>query len=546
MPTTATAHQPPTPPAQAELPGDLFVLSDLHLAAGAAPLTARVDPGENFFEDASFGRFLDDAWGRYCAGKPQTRAQGPGQADVRERGREGGEDGPPPGKSPLLVLNGDTFDFTRLTRVPRGDADLRAWSQAATRAGLPSAQTTLKALRARVGPRERRFGLGTAAVEADWKARTIAAGHPGFFAAIRRWVHRGGEVVLVHGNHDLELHWPAVRRALVAAIAAGDGTLDAGPQDLAVASRAVSFEPHGRAFANVWIEHGHRFEPTTSVPPAPTDPTDPERLRLPLGSLINIYLLNPVERWRPLLDNIKPVESALWAVFRYAPIASLGVLFRGATWLPRALRRYHLRRRSARALAVYLACLTFLWGAALVASTVTVLTVAGLFPAVTDWLSPRLAWFLLSFLLLWPTLGLLRDAWRRLRPQDRDAYPRAARDAALAALRPGQAPTATTGSRLYAVVGHTHAQDARRYLVQGDQGATRASTIEVLVLNSGTWIPIVDTSLPGAAAALPRTRRPFIHLTLGAGPGPRAYTHEHLQWDDARGEPARSLLLARE
>ncbi len=560
-PWTAAPLQPAKPPehhretpalgSDTPLPGHVFVVSDLHLAAGRAPVTGRVDPGENFFEDGSFERFLRGAWERWAAGAPDGG-----------RGRTpAGEGGANPGGPPLLVLNGDTLDFTRLVRLPQDDADLAAWSQAAVRAGLPAHETTIEALRRRIGPRERRFGLGTSAVEAVWKVRTIIAGHPVFFRALGWWVERGGHVLVIRGNHDLELAWLAVQRALLAAIAGGGPALDVSTEVVTRVAERVSFEDHGRVLGNVWLEHGHRFEPTTAVPgeadrpaqgdaaPAhpPTDPRDPEQLQLPLGSLINIYLINPIERWRPLLDNIKPVESALWAVFRYAPVASLGVLFRGATWLPPALRRYHLKRRSAPALAVYLTCVAVLWIAALGASTTMVVAVSGLLPTLTDWVTPRLGWFLLGFLLLWPTVGLARDAWRRLHPAAHDAYPRAARDAALAAL---VGTDAATGARLYAVVGHTHAQDARLYPapqeVPGGPGRLGATPREVVVLNTGTWIPIVDTSLPGAASTLPRMRRPFVHLTLTHESGRPTYTHEHLQWDDARGEPAPSLLLARE
>jgi UDP-2,3-diacylglucosamine pyrophosphatase LpxH len=106
----------------------------------------------------------------------------------------------------------------------------------------------------------------------------IAREHDDVFAAFARFLAAGHEIVVIPGNHDLDLHWPSVEDAFRAAIARHLGD----PEALS----RLSFRPwfHYEA-GRVWIEHGHQFEPDGALA-GMLDPFDDAgaRLRRNLGA----------------------------------------------------------------------------------------------------------------------------------------------------------------------------------------------------------------------------------------------------------------------
>ena len=78
-----------------ERPATILIVSDLLLVAGETAATGRADCRENFFEGDAFSALL--------------------------------EHHAPEQSSALLVLNGDTFDFLRVTTTPR-KRDIPEWS----------------------------------------------------------------------------------------------------------------------------------------------------------------------------------------------------------------------------------------------------------------------------------------------------------------------------------------------------------------------------------------------------------------------------------
>ena len=48
-----------------------------------------------------------------------------------------------------------------------------------------------------------------------WKMRSIVRGHKEFFRALLQFMDVGFGVTLIRGNHDVELFWPEVQKALV-------------------------------------------------------------------------------------------------------------------------------------------------------------------------------------------------------------------------------------------------------------------------------------------------------------------------------------------
>ena len=125
---------------------------------------------------------------------------------------------------------------------------------------------------------ELRHGLGSAADHVTRKVDAIAGRHVRLFRALCEFMRDDNRLVLVQGNHDVELHWKAARRAFVEAIA----------------QHAESPEAKDRVRANIQIcpwffkvdgllyaEHGHEFDSMCSYgdPLLPTCLKDSRRIR---------------------------------------------------------------------------------------------------------------------------------------------------------------------------------------------------------------------------------------------------------------------------
>lgn len=176
--------------------GTILVASDLHLNVGRSRDTGTYDRRENFLADEEFRRWLA-AYTRSAGGTP-----------------------------PTLVLAGDTFDFIRIDSVPASEVDYLDWADLLEHLGEGGMARRLRQLaalseqerRARydrvVSPKEARFGFGTQDYKAAWKLLLIYRGHEPVFRALGDWVDAGGRLVLIKGNHDLELHWTLVQEAV--------------------------------------------------------------------------------------------------------------------------------------------------------------------------------------------------------------------------------------------------------------------------------------------------------------------------------------------
>lgn len=124
---------------------------------------------------------------------------------------------------------------------------------------------------------ERIHGLGSAADHVVAKVRAIASRHPRVFRALAELLAAGHELVVVRGNHDIELHWHAAQHAFVAAILEH---VEAARHDELRARIAM----HPWFFAVpglLYVEHGHHFDVMCSYgdPLLPTCPRDSRRIR---------------------------------------------------------------------------------------------------------------------------------------------------------------------------------------------------------------------------------------------------------------------------
>ena len=159
-----------------------------------------------------------------------------------------------------LVLNGDIFDFDSVSTFPQSP---------------PYRISTL----------ERLTGLHPQEEKSLYKIRRILRDHTTWVQATRDFVLEGHSLVFIVGNHDLELHWPAVQQAILTALDLPD-----------VFKSSVRFcEWFYISEKDTYIEHGNQQDPYCLC----QDPIHPFiqrfnklEVRVPFGNLATRYLVN--------------------------------------------------------------------------------------------------------------------------------------------------------------------------------------------------------------------------------------------------------------
>lgn len=138
---------------------------------------------------------------------------------------------------------------------------------------------------------EQRHGLGSATDHVLHKVQAIAARHPSVFRMLGRFVAAGHALVLVRGNHDIELYWREAQRALIEAILAHEPLEDRPALRARIAVRPWFFAVDGL----LYVEHGHEFDPLCSYgdPLASTCARDPQRIRWTAFSVLLRYVARP-------------------------------------------------------------------------------------------------------------------------------------------------------------------------------------------------------------------------------------------------------------
>ena len=216
----------------------------------------------------------------------------------------------------VLVMNGDTFDFDTCYSGPAG----------------------------REVPRE---GMAPTVDGSVYKMGRILGDHPGFVAALAAFLARGNRAVFVMGNHDRELHFPAVQELLVQRVASRAPAGKGG--DVA---RAIAFEPWFVHVPGVlYAEHGNQYDATCSYrdvldPTIPPDRDHALELETPFGSLLGRHSLSRLGTFNPYNDESFILSlggyAAHWRKFYFGRRPFFRA-YLGATW--RGLRELRDRRR---------------------------------------------------------------------------------------------------------------------------------------------------------------------------------------------------------
>jgi UDP-2,3-diacylglucosamine pyrophosphatase LpxH len=125
---------------------------------------------------------------------------------------------------------------------------------------------------------------------------TIIHDHPVWFDALGKFLRDGNRAIFIIGNHDIELHWPAVQSAISERLKAAGG--DPG---------AVRFaEWFYISNKDTFIEHGNQYDPY-SLCDNPLNPAIHERhgdlLKLPFGNLAGKFMLNGMGLMNPHVEG---------------------------------------------------------------------------------------------------------------------------------------------------------------------------------------------------------------------------------------------------
>ncbi|HUI25520.1 MAG TPA: hypothetical protein VL403_05495 [Candidatus Kryptonia bacterium] len=199
-----------------------------------------------------------------------------------------------------LIIGGDFIEFLYITDLPEPNERLLR--------GVPFSDS------------EQRFGAGTDAPKSRWKLdRILRASHPQLLLALARFVAEGNEVIVLRGNHDLEMSWPEVQdhfRRLIA---------EHHPDDIgymvmkdAVAQRVQFplwfwYEPNW-----LYVEHGSQYDPFCSTQHVlnPLVPTAPHRMQLSIAELAIRYFTNQMKTINAMAaENIMSVSEYIgWVV----------------------------------------------------------------------------------------------------------------------------------------------------------------------------------------------------------------------------------------
>lgn len=151
------------------------------------------------------------------------------------------------------------------------------------------------------------------------KLDCIVNGHKDVFDALKKFQgdrEGGNRVTLFAGNHDVDLYWDDVQKAL---------RKEAG--NLNIELKHIWYQRYG---GRLWISHGHLFP---SIDPAngfkhweddarrqPDEDRKPKRLEMCPGTLFVVKFVNLLEAEYPFADNLHP-ETAL-----------AGILWREDAW----------------------------------------------------------------------------------------------------------------------------------------------------------------------------------------------------------------------
>jgi UDP-2,3-diacylglucosamine pyrophosphatase LpxH len=230
----------------------------------------------------------------------------------------------PPGDRLRLVFAGDLIDFVGMT-VHAASGELST----------------------QCSDEERAHGLGSAADHVGIKLRMVVERHGEVFDALADLVAAGHELDIVHGNHDLEFHWDAVKDELRSTLLARASALDTRqPLDAAAFRARIGFHPWFLYMPGVaYIEHGHQYDAfcASDHVMAPLSPADPRRIT---RSVSDVLLRFIVRTTRGMREYGHETHGVTYYLAFGAKLGLRGVLQLGASFAAAVIELFRLHRAS--------------------------------------------------------------------------------------------------------------------------------------------------------------------------------------------------------
>jgi len=127
----------------------------------------------------------------------------------------------------------------------------------------------------------------------------VVVRHRAVFEAVAAFVADGHALTIVHGNHDVELHWDGVKDELRARLLTlAPEAVRADPAEAAAFDARVEFAPWFYYAAGVaYVEHGHQYDTLCSTEHvmAPLSPLDPRRIARSFSDVFLRWVVRPTK-----------------------------------------------------------------------------------------------------------------------------------------------------------------------------------------------------------------------------------------------------------
>ncbi|MDN3657858.1 hypothetical protein QWZ08_19555 [Ferruginibacter paludis] len=517
--------QPSYPKRSTPIPHDgkgqeIFVVSDLHMASGKNR-DGVYNGTENFFADESFARFLDHI------------------GQIKKT------------KTALLVFNGDLFDFLRvldypgrtraitMTRrvryffqgykpVPPPKPDIAEITDEFEEWSFQLKQVDLHfdadELEKSISKKEKTYGLETDDFKTIYKLIKIRKGHRLFFETLAHWLMNDNEILILKGNHDLEICQLRVRNYIRLLLAKDIVQLYLGSDlknilEQKIFSKIKFADDAVIIDQDFYLEHGHRYDKFTMVLDSPFFGKEEGQVNIPFGSFFNRYLINRVELFYPYLDKVRPTRNVIPMLVRDNFPLALKIIFQQLPLMIRILRtnRRYVWFMFQRATLMILAILV-----------PVILLIFSNWQAIVDWLSGNgqsttnhspIRAFLLSasknigFLILSYLLARIVSWLQLTEPVTLEKY--------------AQMRMQKENFRIM-TMGHTHNPGAYTF------------NDKVHFYNTGTWIPVIEISNADV-----RQDRTYTFLHVGRDADNKLVPETLARWNDDAGRADDQLLLAR-
>lgn len=150
--------------------------------------------------------------------------------------------------------------------------------------------------------------FGATRDESERRLRRVLEGHPRVFESLETYMEKGGQVLVVPGNHDADLHWPSVFEILREAVGGYSE-----PQLGFVASGEINER-------RIHVEHGHQYSFDNKFKhwkrPFVTAADGTERLERPWGTFFLDVIYNGIEHRYSFINQVHPKRQLAWMAIR--------------------------------------------------------------------------------------------------------------------------------------------------------------------------------------------------------------------------------------